>query len=385
MQRISDINKQKLFRFYKLCWSIYLIHIVGDNMRNISAIDTNFKIESKIDKADIKFYNANQEPFKIYGVFYENGKYRRMPEAVAKTVSDGVVTLHTHTAGGRVRFSTDSPYIAIHAIMPSIGKMPHFALTGSAGFDLYAMDDETAPEYRYVRTFVPPFGIKDGYESVIDFGSSKLRQIVINFPLYSQVSDLYIGLSDSATVCPPQPYSIEKPVVFYGSSITQGGCASRPGNSYQSIACRNLNINYVNLGFSGNAKAENAVANYIKDLDMSAFVYDYDHNSPSTDHLAATHEKMYNIVRKANPNLPIVIMARPKFYLSAEEQRRFNVIMSTYNNALSAGDNKVYFIDNKALMSLAGNDGTVDNCHPNDLGFASMAAAVQKVLSDILF
>ena len=107
-------------------------------MIDISKIDRNFVIETGIDKDDIKFYNVDESPFKIYGVFRENGKYRRIPESVAKSVSEGVYVLHSNTAGGRGRFATDSPYIAIHAIMDGLDKMPHFALTASAGFDLYA-------------------------------------------------------------------------------------------------------------------------------------------------------------------------------------------------------------------------------------------------------
>ena len=127
-------------------------------MKNISEIDKNFSIETNIKKDDICFCDVKEKPFEIYGVFYENGKFRRMPEEVAKTVNDGVLSLHANTAGGRVRFRTDSPYIAIHAEMPYVGKMPHFALTGSAGFDLYIREEKD----KYFKSFVPPFKITDG-------------------------------------------------------------------------------------------------------------------------------------------------------------------------------------------------------------------------------
>ena len=145
---------------------------------NISQVDKNFKIETELKKEDIKFYDVKGEPFKIYGIYYEDGRFRRLPEDVAKATNSGVHALHSHTAGGRVRFKTDSPYIAIHAKMPAIGKMPHFALTGSAGFDMYESVDG---KEKYVKTFVPPFNIKDGYESVIDFEAVKEREITINF------------------------------------------------------------------------------------------------------------------------------------------------------------------------------------------------------------
>ena len=346
-------------------------------MKNISSIDSNFKVNTELNIEGIEFYDIRQSPFKLYGVFYGNGKFRRLPENVAKTVNDGVSGLHTHTAGGRVRFRTDSPYVAVHAKMPAVGKMPHFALTGSAGFDLYV-------GRKYHGTFVPPFGIQDGYESVVRFDNAEMRDITVNFPLYSEVAQLYIGLDKEATVSSPEPYKTEKPIVYYGSSITQGGCASRPGNSYESIISRRLDADYVNLGFSGSAKAEDEIAEYISGLSMSVFVYDYDHNAPTAEYLKETHEKMFKIIRKANPDLPIVLLSRPEFTLNEEEEKRLEIIKETYRNAIKSGDNNIYLIDGRELMKTAGNDGTVDGCHPNDLGFASMAKELGTLLEKII-
>ena len=349
-------------------------------MSDISKIDPNLKVETKINVDGLRFYNITQAPFKIYGIFYENGKYRRLPETVEQSVSEGVYGLHTNTAGGRVRFKTDSPYIAINAKMPNMGRMPHFALTGSMGLDLYVRKETE----NYTGTFVPPYDAVGGYESIIYLGSSEMREITMNFPLYSDVSELNIGLKEGASIAEPTAYKISKPIVFYGSSITQGGCASRPGNSYQSIVSRRLDFDYINLGFSGSAKAEDEMIEYVKKLDMSVFVYDYDHNAPDVEHLNNTHEKMFTAIRENNPDLPIIIMSRPKYTLSKDEQMRFEIIKTTYDNAVARGDKNVYLIDGKTLMELAENDGTVDNCHPNDLGFMSMANAVTKVLKEII-
>lgn len=345
-------------------------------MSDIAKIDKNFEVKTKIEKGDIKFYNAEEEPFKIYGIFRENGKFRRMPEAVAKTVSEGVYWLHSNTAGGRVRFVTDSTYIAINTEMDGLGKMPHFPFTGSIGFDLYVKQD-------YAHVFVPPCDVEDGFEHVVDFPTKELREITINFPLYSNVKALYIGLQESAAVKEASPYKNAKPIVYYGSSITQGGCASRPGMSYQNIVSRRFNCDYINLGFSGNAKAEDEMIEYIKKLDMSLFVYDYDHNAPTSEHLRNTHEKMFRAIRKEHPELPVIMMSRPKFYLSEEEELRRSIIETTYKNAVEAGDKNVYFIDGKALTVLCGNEGTVDGSHPTDFGFASMAKAVGDVIEEI--
>ena len=346
-------------------------------MSDISKIDKNFKIETKIEKSDIKFHNVLTSPFKIHGVYYDGGKFRRMPEAVAKAVSPGVHILHSNTAGGRVRFRTDSPYIAINAKMPSVGKMSHFALCGSSGFDLYV-------DGVYCRSYLPPFDISDGYEGIADMLKSGMKEVLINFPLYSDVSELYIGLAKTAEILEPTPYTYEKPVVYYGSSITQGGCASRPGTSYQGFVSRELDTDYINLGFSGNARAEKEMYDYIKTLDMSAFVMDYDHNTPSVEYLASTHEKMFLAIREAQPSLPIIMMSAPVFTLNDQFKARFDVIKRTYDNAVSRGDGNVYLIDGPTLMKLCGNEGTVDNTHPTDLGFYSMACAVTEVLKKVL-
>ncbi len=349
-------------------------------MSDISKIDSNFEVKAKLEENDIRFYDVKQAPFKVYGVAYDSGRFRRIPEHVAQTLSRGVKALHAKGAGGRVRFCTDSPYVAIHANLPRIYRMSHFPLTGSAGFDLYTMQEEGE---RYYKTFVPPYNMEDGFESIIRFDSAQMREITINFPLYSIVGELFIGLQENATVSPHRPYKIEKPVVYYGSSITQGGCASRPGNSYESILSRRFDCNYINLGFSGNAKGEDVVAEYISGLDMSVFVYDYDHNAPSAEHLQNTHERMFLRIREKNQNLPIIILPRPKFHLTKKDEERRDIIKATYLNAKARGDKNVYFIENRDLMALAGNEGTVDAAHPNDLGFYSMAKAVGDVMEKI--
>jgi len=340
-------------------------------MTDIAAIDKNFSVGTTIDKKGIKFYNARSAPFSIHGLMYTGGRFHRMPEEIAERVSDGVKRLNYHTAGGRVRFRTDSPYVAISVRYGSLGRMPHFAFCGSMGFDLY---DGT----RYVKSFMPTVEPKKELESVIELGDGTMREITVNFPLYSAVHELYIGLDEGAVLEAAAPYSNERPIVYYGSSITQGGCASRPGTCYQAHISRRFNADYINLGFSGNARAEDAMIDYIKGLDMGLFVYDYDHNAPTAEHLEATHEKMFLAVREASPSLPVIMMSRPKHRdnRTADEEHRMEIVRATYERARARGDKNVYFLDGNALTALCGNEGTVDNAHPTDFGFAAMATAL---------
>ena len=344
-------------------------------MARIDEIDRNFRVEDVFRKNGLRYYSSDDRPFEVCGVFREGGQYRRMPEKVAKEVSEGVFFLHTNTAGGRVRFRTASRRIAILARLDAPGKMPHFALTGSAGFDLYS-------EGRYAGTFLPPMDVEEEFEGVLILGRKKEREITINFPLYSGVKELYVGLDKDCPPLSPAPYRNPVPVVFYGSSITQGGCASRPGTSYQAVFSRAFDADYINLGFSGNAKAEEPMIDYVSSLDMSVFVYDYDHNAPTAEHLRATHEKMFRAVREANPSLPVVVMSRPKHFLTEDEKERLRIIRATVENARRAGDTRVWLLDGKALTRLCRDEGTVDGCHPTDLGFLSMARALEKVVRE---
>ena len=344
---------------------------------NISEIDKNFQVQTKIEKDNIRFYDTKLDPFKVHGLFHDGKKWCRLPEDVSKTVSKAAHFLHDVTAGGRIRFKTDSPYIAINAVMHSMCKITEAAFTGSVGFDLYIDGD-------YQGTYIPDYNAKDGYEGIRELGSCKMRDVEINFPIYSKVTDVYVGLSESAAVLPADPYKYERPVVYYGSSVTQGGCASRPGNTYQAFLSRMLSTDFINLGFSGNALGEPEIADYIKTLDMSAFVFDYDFNAPTAEHLNATHERMFKQIREADPALPIIILSKPRFYPSPSDVERKGIIRKTYENARAAGDENVYFIDGKELMELAGNDGTIDNVHPSDLGFYSMATRIYPLLKEIL-
>ncbi len=351
-------------------------------MSRLEEIDENLKIETNLNKSDIKLYSALEKPFCIYGVKYEDGKFRRMPENVAKNVNDGVGYLHTNTSGGRVRFKTDSSYIAISAKMCNIGKMDHFAITGSAGFDMYVRENG---QDKFNSTFRPPFDIRNGYESIFEFKTSEMREITINFPLYSDVCSLYIGLEEKAKVEAPTPYSNKKPIVYYGHSITQGGCASRPGNSYPSIISRGLNVDFINLGFSGSARGEKEMAEYIASLDMEMLVYDYDHNAPTWEHLQETHEAMFKIIRKVHPTVPIIMMTSTSMARCHDNQeKRRQIIYQTYKNALDNGDENVYFWDAGKEFAPYAEYGTVEGCHPNDYGFVGIATSLEPLIKKIL-
>lgn len=350
-------------------------------MKNISQLDKNFQVVEAVEDG-MAFYDVDGEPFKVYGLLRHEDYYCRMPAAVAAATSEGVAELNGNTAGGRVRFVTDSTEIAIRAEMHQICRVSHCTLTGTAGFDMYV--DGGNGDY-YAHTFVPPYGMTDGYSGSRNMGTSRPRVITINFPLYSGVKRLLVGVKEGAMLAPAPAYRVEKPVVYYGSSITQGGCASRPGTCYEAIISRLLGCNYINLGFSGNARGEAAVAEHIAGLDMSAFVLDYDHNAPSVEHLAESHPRMFRTVREKHPDLPILMMSAPMASLSGNWPARLAVIRRTFEEAKAAGDKNVYLLAGAEMISARNAETwSVDGIHPNDNGFTDMAHAVADVMKNIL-
>lgn len=360
---------------------------------NIGDIDANMRIEIGIGEKNAVFYDVRHKPFELYG-FYDplaRSEFKRLPDEIVNSVSENVSRLYKNTAGGRVRFSTDSKYVAIKAVMPLVCKAPHMPLSASAGFDLY-IDDPLTRESRFWRCFNPPMDMVDGYESKVVFEEVKMRYFTICFPLYSNVSELYIGVDSDASIGKGMPYKNMPPIVYYGSSITQGASACHSGNAYQNIISRHINVDFINLGFSGSAHGEEALAKYMATLNMSMFVCDYDHNSPNPQALEQTHFKFYEIIRESNPEVPYIMLTRPDFPPAIDRHAyesnvlRRAVIMEGYNKALRLGDNNVYFIDGSGIFKGRFEElCTIDGVHPNDLGFALMAEAIENKIKSILY
>lgn len=355
---------------------------------DITQIDENFKLPSLENEADIEWLNAKEEPFDLRGVFYskKEEKYVRLPLDVAKATSAGVDYLATCTAGGRVRFITNSPYVAIKCVVPRVLPMNHMPLGGSHGFTIYENGNYVAPLFPNMTELVETKGEKYAFQSICHLPVHLLQDMCIYFPLYNGVYELYIGVKKGSTVQTPTPYPLAKPVVFYGSSITQGGCASRAGNDYVSILSRTFRFDYINLGFSGSAKGEQPIADYIASLHPSVFVLDYDHNAPSLEHLRSTHYNMYETFRRENPTAPVIMMSKPDFDSNPEScLKRRAVIFESYLQAKKNKDKNVFFIDGETLFGKDGRDCcTVDRCHPNDLGFYRMAQTIAPVLKKAL-
>ena len=340
-------------------------------------VDTNMIFANSLDIEGMVYRSIGDPAFRLYGLFYENGEYFRLPKKVAEETSTNVLDMYATATGGRLCFVTDSPYVAIRTVLERTERIPNMTAIGTVGFDLYA-DGE------FVKSFVPSMS-ENAYEALVDLPGAKERSIMIHFPLYANLISLEIGLDKNASLSRAEDYTIERPIVFYGSSITNGACASRPGMAYTAQVGRMLNANHHNLGFGGSARGERAMAEYIASMEMSAFVLDYDYNAYDPEHLEQTHEPFFKTVREKNPDLPILMISAPKYKRDASWQRRYETIRKTYENALAAGDKNVYFLDGSLPVAELGYEFLVDGVHPSDLGFYFMAQRISEILRGALF
>ena len=224
----------------------------------IEDIDTNFKPATVGDK-EVHYLDATKAPFSLEGFPWgdpSKGEFFRLPADMTEAdVNSGALwNGHHNASGGAVRFRSDSPFFAIRAKLSDSGDMNHMPRAGSAGFDLYCGPMKNS---FHVGT-AQPCPREDVLERMLyirDTCDTGMNDWLVNFPLYGGLKSIEIGLAPGSVIEPPAPHQNGK-IVFYGSSITQGGCASRPGNNYCSMLCRAVDAEQINLGFSGCGRGE---------------------------------------------------------------------------------------------------------------------------------
>lgn len=326
------------------------------------------------------FLDVTKPPFRLYGLCEP---FRRVPDAVAKATSEAVASLAPMTAGARIRFATDSDYIVIHAEVENFLKNPQDSTLTTIGFDLYQKKDDG---YHFLGLMAPSQGEGKSYvESRVRLQPG-MKDLIINFPLFAAFRSVSVALREGSELDFGSMYRYQKPVVFYGSSIVHGVGAGRPSSNYPSVISRRLDSNFINLGFSGAARAETAIMDYISGLDMSVFVYDYDHNAPDADYLQKTHYEGYRRFRAAQPNTPVIMASKVDYHSDpqANEVRR-KIVMESYRRGLDTGDRNLYFVDgSKIYPSDFRDEFTADCCHPNDAGYLAMAYAIGKAVKQAL-
>ncbi len=332
------------------------------------------------EQEDIVWFDAAKcDAFRIFGAAKTDPNYRRLPDDLAEQLRPELQQLSLQTAGIRARFWTDSPYIALH-IHWDLERTATAPWRGMRGFDLYSIHNG---KHAFETAFMPPleYGPQMDY-TYKTFGD--LREYLLNWPLYNYVDKVYIGLKAGSRLERGGGYHNELPVVFYGSSITQGAHACRSGNAYQNFLSRALDMDYINMGYSGNCKGDPILVDYMAQLPMSAFVCDFDHNAANAEELEERHYEVYRRIREKNPDLPYIMVTKPD-YRQTNWNRKI-VIMESYQKALATGDRNVYFIDGTGFFTGEEREAcTMDGTHPNDLGMYWMAQGMVHILRRILY
>lgn len=281
-------------------------------------------------------------------------------------------------SGGRIRFRTDSTTLGLVAENPRFSNMHHMASVGENGFDVYV-------DAHYVGSAWPDHDGKIYREWRVGRGR-QMREITLYLPLYKAVTIQELSFDAGARIEAAKPFARPKPVVYYGSSITQGGCASNPGGSCQAILGRSLDVDYVNLGFSGNGMGEPALAEAICELNPSCVVLDFWGN-PSADQFAAALPDFVNILRKKWPTMPILVVS-PFYFpaeasnetVSREQSAKRRIAQSLVSQRRRDGDRRILYVDGLKMLSRDQTEGLVDGVHCNSLGFYFNAQGLEQPL-----
>jgi len=303
--------------------------------------------------------------------------YDRLPGKAHGKAPEAVWELGHHSAGLCVRFTTDAASIQVRwTLLNAELAMPHMPATGISGVDLYAKDAKG--QWRFVGN-----GRPTGVSNTAAFEVSPGRQLMLYLPLYNGVKSIEIGIPKDRTISAYRPVSPQprKPIVFYGTSITQGGCASRPGMAFTAIVGRKLDTPVINLGFSGNGRMEPAMADLLAELDPSVYVLDCLWNM--TPELVAERVSPFvRRLRQTRPNTPILLVE--DYRIQNVSPTQMGVVLRTVYGRLKAeGITNLHFLSSQNMLGTDG-EGTVDGCHPNDLGMMRLADGFAKELAPIV-
>ena len=310
--------------------------------------------------------------------------FDRLPSSAQGQVTSNVWNLSRDSAGMMVRFETDSPSIHVHyQLMDGNLAMPHMPATGVSGVDLYARDADGV--WRWVQVARP--ASQEVMAELINGLAPGEREYALYLPLYNGVESLSVGVEKGARFEGLAPR--DKPIVFYGTSITHGACASRPGMVHTGILGRKLDMPVVNLGFSGNGRMDEAVGNYMVQIDAAAYVIDCLPNMQPAD-VAAKCVPLVEQLRAAKPNTPIVLVEDRRFtndwITPAKHQfhtENHAALRAAYETLLAHGVEHLYYIPGDHLYG-DDSEGATDASHASDLGFMRQAEIFEPVLRDAL-
>lgn len=310
--------------------------------------------------------------------------YDRLPARANGVVRKPVWSLSRHSAGMAVRFVTDATSIGVdwHLRSKNLG-MPHMSPTGVSGVDLYVRHEG---KWRWLKEGQP--NKQQNRKTIVKQLPKGKREYLLYLPLYNGVTSVKIGIPASYQMIKPTPRK-NKPLFFWGTSITHGACASRPGMVHTAMLGRRFDREVINLGFSGNGKMEQEVADLVKELDPAVFIIDCLPNMVAAEITART-VPLVKTIRSAHPDTPILLVEDRNYSntflnksLGLRNSSSQAALKEEFQKLLEQGTTNLYYLKGDDLLGHDG-DGTVDNSHPNDLGFFRQANEFERALKPIL-
>ncbi len=339
---------------------------VGQN--EIAKFDPNMAIKNAVVTNGVKWIDGTALPLEGRAFPDTEHYYDRLPANVTTNVNGGVRSMKHHTSGMLFRFVTDSKKLHFKWVPYNAGlSMDHMPSTGVSGIDVYRLEEDG--KWRYVATGRIHDAKRGGS---LDLGWKPGTPCLVNLPLYNGVKSFTLGIDPEATVSalPPRQNGVVKPVVFYGTSITHGGCCSRPGMGFVNIIGRELDVPVVNLGFSGSGKMEFEMSEHLSAIDASCYVLDCVHNMTVSD-VKNRYEPFIRNLRAKRPGIPIV-MAEQCDREGLPKNEKDKLIDALYRKLIAEGWKNLSYLPKTAMFAGDG-EGTVDGCHPNDWGMMALA------------
>jgi hypothetical protein len=340
------------------------------------------------DDGAMLFYDIRALGIEGQGWTQTKAPYDRLPAKAEGVVRAPVWGLSHDSAGECVRFETDATTIAARwtLIKPNLA-MPHMAATGVSGLDLYVKTGEGRWHWLAVGK---PTAQTNSVTLIANMPAGR-REYMLYLPLYNGVSSVEVGVPKGAVLAKAdaRPAEKAKAIVFYGTSITQGGCASRPGMCHPAILGRRFDRPVLNLGFSGNGTMDLSIGTLLAELDPAVYVIDCLPNMTAAT-VAARTGPLVAAIRQAHPTTPILLV-EDRTYGDAfliQSKHRKNVesraaLRKAYDALIAAGDQHLGYLEGEKLLAEDGED-TVDSSHPTDLGFVHQADAFEGVLKGLI-
>ena len=345
----------------------------------IAKFDPRMAVEKAVVTNGVKWIDGRFLPIEGRAFDGVEHYYDRLPSNVTTKVNGGVRSMKHHTAGMQFRFTTDSKRL-IFKWVPYNGNlaMNHMPATGVSGIDIYKFEAASG-KWRYVKTG----RIDNPKGGEVSLGWTPGTPCLVNLPLYNGIKSFTLGIETNATVSAlePRKSGVTKPVVFYGTSITHGGCCSRPGMSFVNIVGRDLDVPVVNLGFSGSGKMELEMSEHLARIDASCYVLDCIWNM-NESLVKSNYEPFIRNLRRLRPDTPIVMAEWCDVYCRPGDARD-TFMKDLYARLVEEGWKDLVYLPKDNMYS-GDLEGTVDGCHPNDLGMRSLANAFGAAVREAL-